>query len=98
MTELNDVHPIEIETQTNTTVKKDDSSSEDLMENYAGSETDPTTNVIANVTLKLYEGWIGNNTLCCKGRIILGPDRKLFVITLILILLPAVVYGPVIMP
>ncbi|EFC46640.1 predicted protein, partial [Naegleria gruberi] len=48
--------------------------------------------------LKLYEGWIGNNTLCCQGRLILGPDRKLFIITLVLIFLPAIAYGPVIMP
>ncbi|KAG2382341.1 hypothetical protein C9374_005543 [Naegleria lovaniensis] len=67
-------------------------------EELKGNSDDPTNNIIANTTLTLYQAWIGNNTLCCKGRVIIGPDRKLFILTLILMFIPAIIYAPVIMP
>ena len=71
---------------------------DDEFANSSISDEDPTNNIIANTSLKLYQAWIGNNTLCCKGRIIIGPDRKLFILTLILIFIPAIIYAPIIMP
>jgi palmitoyltransferase ZDHHC9/14/18 len=37
---------------------------------------------------KQYNNWPGENSVCCRGRLWFGPDRKLFVLTIILILIP----------
>ncbi|KAL9649797.1 hypothetical protein ABK040_009611 [Willaertia magna] len=55
-------------------------------------------NFISNSALTLYEAWIGNNTLCCQGKLILGPDRKLFIITLVLIFIAVIVWPCVVLP
>jgi palmitoyltransferase ZDHHC9/14/18 len=37
---------------------------------------------------KIYNNWPADNSLCCHGHLWFGPDRKLFILTIILILIP----------
>ncbi|KAL0476965.1 palmitoyltransferase [Acrasis kona] len=40
------------------------------------------------VSSKIHRNWPADNSVCCGGRLWFGPDRKLFILTIILILIP----------
>lgn len=47
---------------------------------------------------KLYNNWPGENAVCCNGRLWFGPDRKLFLLSIILILVPACAFPAQVWP
>eukprot|EP01084_Bolivina_argentea_P223148 377601_1 len=49
-----------------------------------------TSNCTNNKAMRAYHSWQGNNTICCNGRIIGGPQTRYFFYTLILIILPSI--------
>ncbi|KAL6595428.1 hypothetical protein ACP70R_047768 [Stipagrostis hirtigluma subsp. patula] len=55
-------------------------------------ETDEPSQQLDAKPRRLYQSWKGNNTFLCGGRLILGPDAASLLITIFLIVCPAIVF------
>lgn len=51
-----------------------------------------TNSTCAVVPQRPYHSWQGNNTICCDGRIIGGPQKRNFLYTLVLIIIPSLCF------
>jgi palmitoyltransferase ZDHHC9/14/18 len=67
-----------------------DSSPEVTPQSSESKENEPAKK--KKTSKKLYDNWPGDNTVCCHGRCWFGPDRKLFVLSVILIIIPALAF------